>query len=143
MDDVPKLVYDDDCHFCTWSATFAVRRGNIQPIRLSEVQEGHSRLGDFERAHLPDDFEECAQLITENAVYSCGAATEESLVIAGVLPRRLIEFLRRFKTYGWLREKTYHTLSNNRDIVSNVLSRDPPVSDHVSEDDVVPEQASR
>ncbi|WP_408960488.1 DCC1-like thiol-disulfide oxidoreductase family protein [Natrinema sp. 74] len=143
MDYVSKLVYDDDCHFCTWSATFAVRRSNIQPIRLSEVQEGRSRLSDFEREHLPDGYEECAQLITENAVYSCGAATEESLVIAGVLPRRLIEFLRRFEMYGWLREKMYHTLSNNRDIVANVLGRKPPVSDHVSEDDVYPEQTSR
>ncbi len=143
MDYVPKLVYDDDCYFCTWSATFAVRRGDIQPIRLSEVQEGQSRLSDSEHDHLPDDYEECAQLITENAVYSCGAATEESLVIAGVLPRRPIEFLRRFEAYRRVREKLYHTFSNNRDIVSNVLSRDPPVSDHVSEDDVYPEQTSR
>ncbi|WP_226483292.1 DCC1-like thiol-disulfide oxidoreductase family protein [Natrinema amylolyticum] len=140
---VPKLVYDDDCHFCTWSATFAVRRSDIQSIKLSEVREGRSRLSDFEREHLPDGYEECAQLITENAVYSCGAATEESLVIAGVLPRRLVEFLRRFETYGRLREKTYHTVSSNRDIVSNVLGRDPPVSDHVSEDEVRPEQSSR
>lgn len=143
MDYVPKLVYDDDCYFCTWSATFAVRQSNIQPVRLSEVQEGQSRLSDFEREHLPDDYEEYAQLIAENAVYSCGAATEESLVIAGVLPRRPIAFLRWFKTYGRLREKTYHTLSDNRDIVSNVFSRDPPVSDHVSEEDVYPEQTSR
>lgn len=143
MDHVPKLVYDDDCRFCTWSATFVVRRSDIQPVRLSEVQEEQSRLSDLERDRLPDDYEECAQLITENAVYSCGAATEESLVIAGVLPRRLIEFLRRFKTYSWLREKVYHTLSNNRDLVSNVFSREPPVSDHVSEEDVYPEEASR
>lgn len=82
-------------------------------------------------------------MITENAVYSCGAATEASLVIAGVLSRRPIEFMRRFKTYGWLREKTDPTLSNNRDIVVNVLSKEPPVSDHVSEEDVYPEQPSR
>ena len=143
MDDVPKLVYDDTCHFCTWSATFAVRRSDIQPVKLSEVQAGDSRLSDFEREHLPDGYEECAQLITENAVYSCGAATEESLVLAGVLPRRLVEFLRRFETYGRLREKFYHTLSNNRDIVANVLGRDPPVSDHVSQEDVHPERTSR
>ncbi|QSW99738.1 DCC1-like thiol-disulfide oxidoreductase family protein [Haloterrigena alkaliphila] len=142
MEYVPKLVYDDDCYFCTWSATFAVRRGNIQPVRLSEVQDGESRLRDFEREHLPEDFEECAQLLTEDAVYSCGAATEEALVIAGVLPRRPIEFLRRFTTYNWLREKTYHTLSNNRGIVANVFGRDPPVSDHVPEEDVYPDRAS-
>jgi predicted DCC family thiol-disulfide oxidoreductase YuxK len=142
MASVPKLVYDDDCHFCTWSATFAVRRADIQPVKLSKVQAGDSRLSEFEREHLPDGYEECAQLITENAVYSCGAATEESLVLAGVLPRRPVEFLRRFETYGWLRETFYHALSNNRDIVANVLGREPPVSAHVPEDDVYPERRS-
>lgn len=142
MDSVPKLVYDDDCRFCTWSATFAIRRSDIQPVRLSEVQEGRSRLGDSERERLPDDYEECAQVITEDEVYSCGAATEESLVIAGTLPERPIEFLRRFAAYRWLREKTYHLLSNNRDIVAKGLSREPPVSDHVSEGDVYPERTS-
>jgi hypothetical protein len=55
MEYVPKLVYDDTCHFCTWAATFAVRRSNVQPVRLSAVQEGHSRLSDFEREHLPEN----------------------------------------------------------------------------------------
>lgn len=142
MASVPKLVYDDDCHFCTWSATFAVRRSDIQPVRLSAVENGESRLSDAERDRLPDGYEECAQLVTETAVYSCGAATEESLVVAGVLPRRPIEFLRRFTTYNRMRETLYHTLSNNRDIVANVLGREPPVSDHVAEDDVHPERAT-
>lgn len=57
--------------------TFAVHRSGIQLIRLLEVQEGRLRLSDFEQEHLPDNYEECAQLITENAVYSCGAAAEE------------------------------------------------------------------
>ncbi|WP_408959238.1 DCC1-like thiol-disulfide oxidoreductase family protein [Natrinema sp. 74] len=142
MDCVPKLVYDDTCHFCTWSATFAVRRSDIQPVRLSEVQNGRSRLSDFERDHLPADYEECAQLLTETAVYSCGAAMEESLIIAGILPRRPIEFLRQFETYGRLRERTYHWMSNNRDYLANVIGRDPPVSDHVSDDDVYPKRSS-
>lgn len=142
MGHTPKLVYDDDCHFCTWSATFAVRRSDVQPVKLSEVQAGESRLSDREREHLPDGYEECAQLITGDAIYSCGAATEESLVLAGVLPRRPVEFLRRFTTYNWLREKTYHTLSNNRGIVANALGREPPVSDHVPEEDVYPDRAS-
>lgn len=81
-------------------------------------------------------------MLTADARYSCGAATEESLVIAGVLPRRPIEFLRRFRAYGWLREKAYHTLSNNRDLVAHVLGREPPVSDHVPEEDVYPRRAA-
>lgn len=139
----PKLVYDDDCQFCTWSATFAVKRSDIQPVRLSRVQDGESRLTDEERERLPDGYEECAQLITDDAVYSCGAATEQSLVLAGTLPKQVTDFLRQFDDYERLREKVYHLTSNNRDIVSNVISRDPPVSQHVSEADVHPEERSR
>jgi hypothetical protein len=140
---VPKLVYDDDCHFCTWSATYAVKRSDIQPVRLSEVQKGRSRLSDDERARLPDGYEECAQLITEDAMYSCGEATEQSLVIAGTLPADIVEFMRQFEDYERLREAVYHFTSNHRDVISNVISRDPPVSQHVSEADVHPEKQSR
>lgn len=136
-------MYDDTCHFCTWSATFAIRRSDIQPVRLSRVQDGRSRLSDVERDRLPDGYEECAQLITEDAVYSCGSATEQSLVIAGILPELLVGFLRRFDGYERLRETVYHLASDNRDIVSKVISRDPPVSKHVSEESVHPEQASQ
>ncbi|PSP55855.1 DUF393 domain-containing protein [Halobacteriales archaeon QS_1_67_19] len=138
----PKLVYDDDCRFCAWSATFAVRRSDIVPVRLSEVQDddADSRLTDAERARLPDDYAECAQLITDRAVYSCGAATEESLVRAGTLPAALIDVLREFRTYRRLREASYHWLSDNRDVVSNVFGREPPVSQHVSEADLQPER---
>lgn len=137
---VPKLVYDDTCQFCTWSATYVVRRSDIQPVRLSDVQEGESPLTDEERKRLPDGYEECAQLITEDAIYSCGAATEQSLVIAGTLPSGLVDFLRNFEDYERLREMVYHLASNNRDIISNVISRDPPVSQHVSEESVHPEK---
>ena len=140
---IPKLIYDDDCHFCTWSATFTVRRSNIQPVRLSRVQEGKSRLSDDERDRLPDGYEKCAQLITEDAVYSCGAATEQSLVIAGVLPEKLVEFLRQFEDYERLREAVYHFTSDHRDIISNIVGRDPPVSQHVSEDDIDPKKQTR
>ena len=140
---VPKLVYDDDCRFCTWSATFAIRRSDVQPVRLSRVRSGESRLDDGERARLPEGYEECAQLITEDAVYSCGAAMEESLVIAGVLPESLVDFLRQFEDYERVREATYHLISNNRDLIAPVIGMDPPVSDHVSEESVHPERSSR
>lgn len=138
---VPKLIYDDDCRFCTWSATFAVRRADIQPVRLSRVGEDASRLDDDEPARLPDGYEQCAQLITRDRVYSCGAAMEQSLVLAGVLPEALVDYLRQFDDYERLREAAYHLLSNNRDVVANVVGRDPPVSDHVSEADVHPERS--
>ena len=138
---VPKLVYDDTCHFCTWSAVFAVRRSDIQPVRLSNVQSGESRLSDGERERLPDGYEECAQLITEDAVYSCGAATEQSLVLAGTLPRGLVEFLNGFEAYETLRERAYHLLSDNRGKVAPLVGREPPVSKHFPEEDVYPKRA--
>lgn len=137
---VPKLVYDDDCHFCTWSATYAVRRSDVQPVRLSRVQDGESRLGDDERDRLPDGYEECAQLITEEEVYSCGAATEQSLVLAGTLPSGPVGFLRRFDAYERLREAAYRAMSDNRDLLAKVISRDPPVSKHVSAESIHPER---
>jgi len=139
---VPKLVYDDDCHFCTWSATFAVRRSDIQPVRLSRVQNGTSRLDENERARLPEGYEECAQLITPDAVHSCGAAMEQSLVIAGVLPESLVDALRRSDDYERVRETGYHFLSNNRDYLATVIDREPPVSQHVPEESVHPERRS-
>lgn len=138
---IPKLVYDDTCHFCTWSAVYAVRRSEIQPVRLSNVQSGESRLSDEERERLPEGYEECAQLITEDAVYSCGAATEQSLVLAGTLPRGLVDFLRQFEEYETFRERAYHLLSNNRGKIAPLIGRNPPVSKHVPEEDVYPQRA--
>lgn len=137
---IPKLVYDDDCPYCTWSTVFAVRRSNIQPVRLSRVREGRSRLDD-ERDRLPDGYEECAQLITEDEVYSCGAAMEQSLVLTGTLPSDLVGFLRQFEGYNRLRETVYHLVSDNRGAMANVVSREPPVSKHVSEENVHPERS--
>lgn len=135
---IPKLVYDDTCHFCTWSAVFAVRRSDVQPVRLSNVQSGESRLSDEERERLPDGYEECAQLITEDAVYSCGAATEQSLVLTGTIPRGLVGVLNGFEVYETLRERAYHLLSNNRGKVAPLIGMEPPVSKHVPEEDVHP-----
>lgn len=126
----PKLIYDDDCHYCTWAATFAVKRSNIEPVPLSRVQSGESDLTEEERSRLHDGYEECAQLITDDAVYSCGAATEESFVRAGVLPEDLVATLRQYGGYVGLREAVYHFMSNHRDVWSKVLHRDPPIQQH-------------
>lgn len=123
----PRLIYDDDCHYCTWAATFAVRRSDIEPVRLSHVEAGESTLTDTERSRLHDGYEECAQLITDDAVYSCGAAIEQALVHADVLPARHIEPLRRYAGYIGLREAIYHFMSNHRALWSKVLHRDPPI----------------
>jgi len=125
----PKLVYDDDCHFCTWSATFAVHRSDIVPVRLSQVQDekADSRLTDEERARLPEGYEECAQLLTDEMVYSCGAAIEQALLRAGVLPPEFVDAVGDTGPYIGFREGLYHFLSNNRPYISKVLHRKPPI----------------
>lgn len=65
-----------------------------------------------------------------DAVHSCGASMEQSLIIVGVLPKSLVDFLQQFEDYKRLREAVYHFFSNNRDVISNVIDRDPPVSKH-------------
>lgn len=123
----PRLVYDDDCRYCTWAATFAVKRSDIEPVRLSAVRNGTSSLTEADRARLHDGYEECAQLITEDAVYSCGAATEQAFVRAGVLPEASVESWRSYAGYIGLREALYHFMSNHRDTLAKVLSRTPPI----------------
>lgn len=91
---VPKLGYDD-CHLCPWSATFAVRRGDVQPVRLSPVQDGESRLGYDERDRLPDGYEECAQLITEREVDARGPRPYSRWCCPGNLPLDLSAFSAR------------------------------------------------
>lgn len=117
-----KLVYDDECRFCTWAAALAVRRSNLEPV-------GMAWLTDEERERLPHDYEECAQLITDEAVYSCGEATEQALVRAGILPEELVDSLRRYAAYIGLREGVYHFMSNHTDVWANVLHEEAPIGE--------------
>ena len=68
----PRIVYDDDCGFCTWAVEYADRRGTFDVV-------GFSNLSPDQRARLPDNYERCVHLLTDGRVYSCGAATEEIL----------------------------------------------------------------
>lgn len=131
----PKLVYDDDCRFCTWAATFVVRRSDVRPVPLSQVRRGRSALDGEERERLPDGYGECAQLLTDDAVYSCGEAMERSFVLAGVVPARLADFLDEFEDYERLREAGYRLASENRDLLSLVIDREPPARRHVSDEE--------
>lgn len=139
----PKLIYDDDCTFCTWAATFAIRRSDIVPVRLSQVEDERSRLTDEERDRLSEGYEESAHLLTDDAMYSGGAAMEQSLLLAGALPESVVALLRRFETYERAREAIYRRISNNRASLANVLSREPPVAEHVSEERIAHEPAAR
>lgn len=118
----PQLVYDDDCGFCTWCAAWAVRHGEFDPVGFAELTAE-------QRARLPTDYEECAHLLTDDAVYSCGEATEE--VLARIdeipIPPELFDFLGGFADYERRREDAYRWVANRRDQWGKVVSADPPV----------------
>jgi predicted DCC family thiol-disulfide oxidoreductase YuxK len=121
MDDseTATFVYDDDCGFCTWWAEFFAERSDLAVV-------GFSATTDAERERLPADWEECAHLLTENRVYSCGAAIEAALERTGLFPGEARTFLNQFADYGRLRERLYREAADRRDLWGKFVSSDPP-----------------
>jgi predicted DCC family thiol-disulfide oxidoreductase YuxK len=115
------FVYDDDCGFCTWWADFFVRRTDLEAV-------GFGELTDEQLERLPDDYESCAHLLSEGAVYSCGAAIEQSLARADVPPgsAELVGFLRQFEDYERLRERLYREAADRRALWGQFVSKDRP-----------------
>ena len=113
------LVYDDDCGFCTWWAEYFVRRTDLEAV-------GFGELSDEQRRRLPADFESCVHLLTDDTVYSCGAAAEQALVRADIPPgsRDLARFLRQFGDYERLRERLYREIADRRDLLGLFVSKD-------------------
>jgi len=128
------LVYDDDCGFCSWVAAFVAERSEMGIVGFSELAEE-------ERERLPEDHEDCVHLLTDDAVYSGGEATEIAMERAGVLPGEARTFLNQFADYGRLRERLYREAANRRDLWGTLLSAEPPArrepagADAGSEDD--------
>ena len=116
----PRLVYDDDCGFCTWCADWAVRNGDFEPV-------GFSDLSADERERLPDDWEECVHLLADGRVYSCGRATEEVLARTGQVPGDVVHFLDGFSDYERFREKAYRMVADRRSDLGKVVSADAPI----------------
>jgi len=115
------LVYDDDCGFCTW---WAERLADCGDVRLL----GFSALDDETRERLPADYEECAHLLTEDTVYSCGKAIEEA-ALRSDLPddlRAPVDRLREFDGYTLVRERAYRAVADRRGLFGEFLSADPP-----------------
>lgn len=113
------LVYDDDCGFCTWWADYFVPRTDLEPV-------GFGELTDEQRERLPDDFESCAHLLTDDSVYSCGAAIEQSLVRADIPPgsSEFVKFFRQFEDYERFRERLYREIADRRDLWGQLVSKD-------------------
>lgn len=111
----PRLVYDDDCGFCTWCARLADRAGDVDPVGFSELTPD-------QRARLPDDYETCAHLLADDAVYSCGEAIEQALVRVSVAFRVAVAVLSLLPGYPRLRERCYRWAADHRDWWGRVAS---------------------
>ena len=105
--DNPVLVYDDDCDFCTRSARLVAREGTVTIVGFSELSAEH-------RERLPENFRDCAHLLTEDGVYSCGEAVERSFERAGLVPGFLLATLRSIPGYATARERGYRFVAKNR-----------------------------
>ncbi|MFP9192346.1 thiol-disulfide oxidoreductase DCC family protein [Natronosalvus vescus] len=115
----PRLVYDDDCGFCTWCAEYADARGEFELV-------GFEELSPDQLARLPDDYENCAHLLTEDRVYSCGEALEEAVARLESPSKYAARGLRRLPAHERIRERGYRLVADNRVLFGKVARRDPP-----------------
>lgn len=117
----PRLVYDDQCGFCTWCTVFALRRGDFEAVGFSELTPD-------QRARLPDDYESRAHLLTDDAVYSGGAAIEQVLARIYPVPDVVVDTLHELPGYPWLRETLYRLGADRRDLLGKYWRRTPPAA---------------
>jgi predicted DCC family thiol-disulfide oxidoreductase YuxK len=115
----PRLVFDDDCGFCTWCANFGARHGDLELVGFTELTPD-------QRARLPDDFEDCAHLLTDDAVYSCGEAIEQTLEHDFPWLAPVFALLGAVPGYAWLREKLYRAGADRRVLLGKIVRDDPP-----------------
>jgi predicted DCC family thiol-disulfide oxidoreductase YuxK len=120
MSDV-TLVYDDDCGFCTWWADYIAERSDVELVGFSELTAET-------RERLPEDYEECAHLLLDGEVYSCGESIERALARSdlGVDFEPLFQFCRQFDEYPRFREWAYRQVADRRETFGKVMSKDPP-----------------
>lgn len=117
----PTLVYDDACGFCTWWARQFDEYTDIRIVPFSEVDPA---LED----RLPEDYEDCAHLVTEDAVYSCGESIEQAFVRSDVGKplKPVADLLRKSALYNSVREDVYRAVAENRPLFSELVSAEPP-----------------
>jgi hypothetical protein len=68
-----------------------------------------------QRARLPADWRECAHLLTDDAVYSCGEAMVRAYELTGEPPARLVPLARRLPGYDRAQEGAYRFVAAHRD----------------------------
>lgn len=128
IEERPLIVYDDSCYFCTWVAEHALYYGPFEIVGVSDADN----LPDDQRERLPDDYEECSQLITDETVYSCGEAAERTL--ERMFPVLILFFMifRQIPGYPKFRERLYDVVSDNRPWIMKVFHSEPPAQGYGS-----------
>lgn len=118
----PRLVYDDQCGFCTWSTEFALRRGDFEPVGFSELTPD-------QLARIPEDYETSAHLLTDDGVYSGGEAVEQTL--ARIYPPLdpVFDTLREVPGYARLREGMYQFGAERRGLLGKIRRSTPPAEE--------------
>jgi predicted DCC family thiol-disulfide oxidoreductase YuxK len=116
-----RLVYDDDCGFCTYAALWVVERGaDVELVAFSE-------LSNADRERLPPDWERCAHLLTEEGRFSCGASMTRAYERTDGPFARWLPYLRRVPGFAVVRELAYRVVAANRDWFGrHVGTRTPP-----------------
>lgn len=104
---VPRLIYDGDCGFCTWAAELLARHGEFEMVAFHELSPD-------QRARLPSDYETCAHLLTDDAVYSCGAAMDEAFRRTDLPGTSAISAAQNVPGYRFTRDRTYRFIADHR-----------------------------
>ncbi|MEF8772776.1 thiol-disulfide oxidoreductase DCC family protein [Halodesulfurarchaeum sp.] len=122
----PTLVFDDACGFCTWWADLIEAHSQVRTV-------GFSALTSDQRACLPAQYEQCVHFLTDERVYSCGAAAEAALVRLDFVPALFKRPgpVRRSRAYEWLRKRVYRWVADHRGRLGRIVSRPPPAGNTV------------
>lgn len=115
----PRIVFDDMCGFCTWCVHFAQRHGEFEIV-------GFSELSPDQKARLPDDYETCVHLLTDDAVYDCGEAVEQALRRMSPALDAAFSVLDEVPGYASLRERVYRWAADRRDWWAKIVRDEPP-----------------
>lgn len=120
---VARLVYDDDCGFCTWCARVAERYAPVEAVGFADLADADTdRESEDLRARLPESYENCAHLVVGRTVYSCGEAIEQALARTHPAVGLLFGGLRSVPGYPRLREDLYRWGADRRAWWGRVVS---------------------
>lgn len=113
----PQLIYDDECGFCTWAVAYLIARGDFEPI-------GFSSLTSDQRDKLPDNYRQCAHVLTDETVLSCGKAMIASAAHLDTPIGYIARAIVRLPGHEYIVETVYRLISTNRHLFGRLRSCD-------------------